>query len=234
MKRITPFKIIFGVAVLVLFVLIGRFGFTVVKIADEEKIAQSLVFNPAAYVDSIWASKLIPTYNQKAVDLPKILTEMQPDADGTASKDSLIAIANKYGLITVGESHVYMVKGSGKIINVSTETSVGTAEVALDGYNGPIKVLLYIGTRIPSDDTSARDAVGFITLGGFKDQTEYGKAGSEINQRILTQVLDSLDRNSMMGKSISFKGAFTIRTFNLLKINVQKINVIPVQVKLGD
>ena len=103
MKRIKPVTIIFALAVLVLFMLIGRYGFTVVKIADEEKIAQSEVFDPAAYVDDIWASKLIPTFNQKAVDLSKILAEMQPDANGTASKDSLIAIANKYGLITVGE-----------------------------------------------------------------------------------------------------------------------------------
>ena len=34
-----------------------------------------------------------------------------------------------------------MVKGSGKIVSVNTETSLGTAEVALDGYDGPIKVL---------------------------------------------------------------------------------------------
>ena len=234
MKRITPVTIVFALAVLVLFVLIGRYGFTVVKIADEEKIAQSEVFDPAAYVDSIWASKLIPTFDQKAVDLSKILAEMQPDANGTASKDSLIAIANKYGLITVGESHVYMVKGSGKIVSVNAETSVGTAEVALDGYSGPIKVLLYIGTRIPSDDTSVRDALGFITLGDFKDQTEYGKAGSEINKRVLTQVLDPLDRNNLLGKTVSFTGAFSIRTFNLIKINIQKINIIPVQIKLGD
>jgi len=234
MKRITPFKIVFGLSVLVLIVLIGRFGFTVVKIADEQIIAQSLVFNPTAYVDSIWESQLIPAYNQKAVDLSKILTEMQPDADGTVVKDKLISIANKYGLITVGESHVYMVKGSGKIVNVNTDTSVGTAEVALDGYNGPIKVMLYIGTRIPSDDTSVRDAVGFINLGDFKDQTEFGKAGSEINQRILTQVIDPLDRNNLIGKTISFTGAFSIRTFNMLKINVQKIKIIATQIKLGE
>ena len=114
-------------------------------------------------------------FNEKAVELPNILSEMQPDANGTASKDSLIAIAKKYGLITVGEAHVYMVKGSGKIVSVNTDTSLGTVEVALDGYDGPIKVLLYIGTRIPSDETSVRDAVGFITFGDFKEQTEYGK-----------------------------------------------------------
>ena len=56
----------------------------------------------------------------------------------------------------------------------------------------------------------------FITFGDFKDQTEYGKAGSEINKRVLSQVLDTLDRDNLMGKTISFMGAFSIRTFNLL------------------
>jgi hypothetical protein len=56
----------------------------------------------------------------------------------------------QYGLITVGEAHVYMVKGSGKIINVNTETSLGTIEVALDGYDGPIKVLIYMGLAFPA------------------------------------------------------------------------------------
>jgi len=217
-----------------LIVLIGRYGFTVVTIADEEKTAKSEAFDPAAYVDGIWASKLIPTVDQKAVDLSKILAEMQPDAKGTASKDSLIAIAQKYGLITVGEAHTYMVKGSGKIVDVKTDTSLGTAEVTLDGYSGPIKVVLYIGSRIPSDETSVRDAVGFINFGDFKEQTEYGKVGSEINQRVLTQVLGSLDKNNLLGKNITFKGAFAIRTFNLPQINLKEIKVIPVEIKLGE
>jgi predicted lipoprotein len=234
MKRITPVTIGIALAVLVLIVLIGRYGFTVVTIADEEKAIKSETFDPAAYVDGIWASKLIPTFGQKAVDLSKILAEMQPGANGTASKDSLIAIAKKYGLITVGEALVYMVQGSGKIVDVKADTSLGTAELTLDGYSGPIKVVLYIGSRIPSDETSVRDAVGFINFGDFKEQTEYGKVGSEINQRVLTQVLGSLDKNNLLGKNITFKGAFAIRTFNLPQINLKEIKIIPVEIKLGE
>jgi predicted lipoprotein len=234
MKRITPVTIVIALAVLVMFVLIGRYGFTVVKIEDVEKAAKSEAFDPATYVDGIWASKLIPTFDQKAVELSKILAEMQPGADGTAPKENLVAIAKKYGLITVGEAHVYMVKGSGKIVSVNAETSLGTAEVTLDGYSGPIKVLLYIGTRIPSDETSVRDAVGFISFGDFKEQTEYGKVTSEINKRVLTQVLGALDKNSLTGKTISFQGAFTIRTFNLIQIDLKEIKVVPIQIKLGE
>lgn len=226
-------SIIVGVAVLLFLFLAGRYGFTVVKIEDAEKAVQSEAFDPVAYVDGIWDTQLIPTFNEKAVELPNILSEMEPDADGTASKDNLIGIANHYGLITVGEAHVYMVKGSGKIVSVNVETSLGTAEVTLDGYDGPIKVLLYVGTRIPSDETSVRDSVGFISFGDFKEQTEYGKAASEINKRVLSTVLGGIGRDNLVGKTISFKGAFTIRTFNLIQIDVKELRIVPVEIELG-
>jgi predicted lipoprotein len=159
---------------------------------------------------------------------------MKPGADGTAPKDELIANANQYGSITVGEALVYMVKGSGKIVAVNTDTSLGTAEVVLDGYGGPIKVLLYIGSRVPSDETSVRDSVGFISFGDFKEQTEYGKAASQINKRILATVLGGLDRDNLVGKTITFKGAFNIRTFNLPQIDLKAIRIVPVEIELGD
>ena len=219
---------------IIFLVLVGRYGFTVVKIEDVEKAAQSEAFDPVVYVDGIWDSKLLPTFNEKAVDLSTILTEIQVDANGFSSKEDLTAIAQKHGLITVGEAHVYMVKGSGKITSVNTETSLGTVEVALDGYTGPIKVLIYVGTRIPSDETSVRDAVGFINFGDFKEQTEYGKVASEINKRVLSHVLGSVDNASLMGKTISFMGAFNIRTFNLIQIDLQEIRIVPVQIDSGE
>ena len=227
-------SIIIGVATLLFLVLAGRYGFTVVSIEDAEETVQNEAFDPVAYVDGIWESQLIPTFNEGVVELSKILSEMETGADGTAAKDDLIAIANQYGLITVGEAHVYIVKGSGTIRSVNAETSLGTAEVVLDGYDGPIKALLYIGTRIPSDDTSVRDSVGFITFGDFKEQTEYGKAATEINKRVLATVLGGIDRDNLAGKTISFKGAFTIRTFNLIQIDVNEISIVPVEIELGE
>jgi predicted lipoprotein len=230
-KRVS---IIVGVAIILFLILAGRYGFTVVTIEDAKKAVQDEAFDPVAYVDGIWDTRLIPTFNEKAVELPKILSEMKPGADGTAPKDELIATANQYGSITVGEALVYMVKGSGKIVAVNTDTSLGTAEVALDGYAGPIKVLLYVGTRIPSDETSVRDSVGFISFGDFKEQTEFGKAASEINKRILATVLGGLDRDNLVGKTITFKGAFNIRTFNLPQIDLKEIRIVPVEIELGD
>jgi predicted lipoprotein len=221
-------------AVLILLLLAGRYGFTVVTIEDVEQTVQDEAFDPVAYVDGIWESRVLPTFNEEAVELAEVLNLMEPDANGKAAKEKLIDIANQYGLITVGEAHVYMVEGSGRIVDVNAETSLGTAEVAIDGYDGPIKTQLYIGTRIPSDDTSVRDAVGFIAFGDFKEQTEYGKASTEINKRVLSTVLNDVNRDNLVGKPISFKGAFTIRTFNLLDIDVSEIPIVPVEIELGE
>jgi len=232
--KIRTSTIVIILIALAFLILAGLYGFTVVTIEEAENTIQSEEFDPVAYVDLIWESQLIPTFNDGAVELSQILSEMEPDASGAASKDNLINVANKYGLITVGEAHVYMVAGSGRIVSVDAETSLGTAEVILDGYDGPIKVKIYIGTRVPSDDTSVRDAVGFISFGDFKEQTEYGKAATEINKRVLSTVLGDLDREDLIGKTISFKGAFTIRTFNLLSIDVKEIRIVPVEIKLGE
>ena len=233
MRRRTV-TIILALAILILLLLAGRFGFTVVTIEDVEQTVQDEAFDPVAYVDGIWESRVLPTFDEEVVSLSEVLNEMEPDANGKAAKENLIDVATQYGLITVGEAHVYMVEGSGKIVDVNAETSLGTAELQLDGYDGPIKAQLYIGTRIPSDDSSVRDAVGFITFGDFKEQTEYGKAATEINKRVLNTVLDEIDRDNLVGKPISFKGAFTIRTFNLLDIDVNEIPIVPVEVELGE
>jgi predicted lipoprotein len=204
----------------------------VVKIKDVEKVVQSETFDPVAYVNGIWSSKLLPTFNEKAVDLTKILSEMQPDANGHVTKDKLIPIAKSYGLITVGEAHEYMVKGAGQVVSVDTSSNTGSMEIQLDGYSGPIKVKLYIGPIIPADDTSIRDSVGFINFGDFQDQTQYGKVAAEINNRVIKDVVSPLNIKDLQGKTISFIGAFTIRTFNIVVIDLSEINIVPIMISV--
>ena len=219
--------LIVGLAILLWF-----YGFTVVSIQQVEEMKIGEKFDPKAFVDGIWESKLIPTINEKAVDLSLVLGKIKHDDSGFASIDSLIPITNNYGLITVGEAHAYIVKGQGKVVDVNTKTSIGTLELMLDGYTGPIKVIFYIGPRISSDESSVRDAVGFINFGDFKEQTEYGKVGLEINKRSMFQVNLPPDKDSLQGKTISFHGVFTIRTFNLTKIDMNEIKIVPIQIDI--
>jgi predicted lipoprotein len=209
-----------------------RYAFTVVPIEEVESKKQSEAFDPVAYVDGIWESKIIPAITSDAVDMSDVLNAMQPNPAGLAAKEDLIKVAEKYGLITVGEAHVYLVKLTGKVTGLDTKTSLGIMEIQPDGYGGPIKVRVYVGPRIPSDETSIRDGVGFITFGDFKEQTEYGKVGAEINRRVVSQVLDPLDKETLVGKTVTVYGALTIRTFNLINIDLKKLTIVPIQIEI--
>jgi len=224
--------LIIALSIFGLGIVLWLYGFTVVSIQQVEELKLSEKFDPKAFVDGIWESKLIPTIKEKAVDLSLVLGKIKPDDSGFTSIDNLIPITNNYGLITVGEAHVYMVKGQGKVVDVNTKTSLGTLELLLDGYTGPIKIKFYIGPRIPSDESSVRDAVGFINFGDFREQTEYGKVGLEINKRSMSQVDLPPDKDTLQGKTISFYGVFTIRTFNLTKIDMEEIKIVPIQIDI--
>jgi len=56
--------------------------------------------------------------------------------------------------------------------------------------------------------------------------------GAEINRRIVEQVLSELDAEHLEGRTVSFYGALTIRTFNLVEIDLNQIFVVPVKIEV--
>lgn len=205
----------------------GKYGFTVVSTQLVEDIRIAGLYDAETYVDQIWDSSLIPTIEENAVDLATILQEFEVDEEGVTSKETLLPVAERFGLITAGEAHVYMVKGEGTIVGVDLDSRIGVAQLDLQGYDGATTVNLFLGPRIPSDESSVRDAVGFINFGDFRDQTEYGRVAAAINSRINQDILEPLDKEDLEGKKVSFLGAFSIRTFNLVDIDLSEINVTP-------
>lgn len=216
-------------AVIVGGVLLWSTGFTVVR--SDDASTKPEVFDPVAYVDGKW-QEIVTTIRDDSVDLAEVLTAMAPDADGVVQKTALKAVTEKYGVITKGEAHIYKVKVTGTVTAVNVASSVGTIEIAVDGYAGPVTVQVYVGSRIPSDESSIRDSVGFISFGDFRDQTEYGKVSSEINGRVLA-MLSNTDIAALKGKKVTVYGAMTIRTFNLVQIDVSTVKIVPVAIELS-
>jgi predicted lipoprotein len=230
MRRNLPWML--GTLLVIGFIAVLPFSVTIVPIAEVEAVEAAEQFDAAAFVAGIFDTQVVPAVQEKAVDLAAILNEFQVDDKGIAKKEELVPVAEQNGLITVGEAHVYMVKGQGTVTEVDTESRVKTMTIQLEGYDGPIKVRLYTGPRIPSDETSVRDAVGFLNFGDFRSQTEYGKVASELNKLIVGQVLGSVDVANLAGKTIAFTGAIGIRTFNLLDINLSQVTVVPVTLEV--
>lgn len=219
--------IIGWLAVLAFVTLAGMIGFTVIPGIQPTPVE----FDAAKWVQENWEDRVAKPYGETA-DLSAILSKMQPDANGNAAKDNLIEVTEEYGLITVGESHVYKVNGSGKIVAADLETSKAIIEVALDGYSGPIKVSIYIGTGVAAADIYAvRDSVGLL-LGDFGNQVPFNNAAAEINKHIFAEVLGVIGKENLTGKTVDFKGAFSISTFNQTAIDLKEIRIVPVEIEV--
>lgn len=216
-----------GIAGVAVFLVVSLlFGFTVVS--TEEEAALTDEFDPVAYVEETWET-VKTTITDNAVPLADVLNQIEPGPDGKIATEDLTPVAEAMGRITTGEAHVYSIAGSGTVTDVDVETSKGSIGIDVDGYDGPIKVRMWVGTRIPSDESSVRDATGFIEFGDFREQTEFGKVGKEINGKVV-EGLEGIDKEALEGKTIDFTGAFTLRTFNQPVIDVSEIQLVPIEV----
>ncbi len=154
---------------------------TVVPIEEEQQ--QSTTADPAAYVDSIWSSRLLPEVQQDAVDL----------ATARARYDA-------------GQGRYFLVKGEGKALSVDTTSRMGKLLLDTAPYDGTPDVALLVGPVILG--TALRDAAGFIQFSDFINQLQFADVANELNQRVLNNVIGPLDLDSLPGKVIAFHGAW--------------------------
>jgi predicted lipoprotein len=225
-RKVSPGLAVVIGAVAVFAVVALLFGFTVVSTEEEE--AAIVKFDPATYVDGVWDT-VEASIKDGAVDLAAILREIEPDADGNTPKENLAPVVEQYGLVTAGDAHVYEVTTTGTVTDVDVATSKGTLGLQVDGYEGPIEVRAYVGRRVPSDDTSVRDATGLISFGDFRDQTEYGKVASEINKRVVANLAD-VDAESLLGEQVQITGTLMMRTQNRPEIPVGQLFLVPIEI----
>jgi predicted lipoprotein len=225
-RKISPGLAVVIGGLVVFAILAVLFGFTAVS--TEEQAGLNVEFDPVTFVADSW-DEVQTVIADEAVPLADVLNRITPDANGKASTESLTPIAEELGRITSGNAHVYRVNATGTVTDVDTETSKGTLGLTIDGYEGPIKVRVYVGSRIPSDESSIRDATGFIEFGDFREQTEYGKVAAEINKKVLEN-LESVDVESLVGKPVSVTGAFTLRTQNQPSVDVSEVSLVPIAI----
>jgi predicted lipoprotein len=224
-ERFSP-GVIAGLAAIGIFVVMAAlFGFTVVS--QEEEAGLTVEFDPAAYVEDNWDA-VQTAIRDNAVPLADVLNAIQPGPDGTIATEELKPVAEEMGLVTTGDALVFRVNGTATVSDVDMETSKGSIGLDVEGYDGPIKVRAWVGSRIPSDESSIRDASGFIEFGDFREQTEFGKVAKELNSKVV-EGLSEMDFESLVGQTVDFTGAFTLRTFNQPTIDVSEITLVPIE-----
>jgi predicted lipoprotein len=152
----------------------------------------------AAFVDPIWDSKIVPAFTEKAVDAKELLAALQENPDQAGEKFGRREATNPYN---------YLVKGTGQVTTVNTESRAGTLTVALtDAKPGQI-VTIQIGPVVLG--TAVRDATGIVSFNQFTNQIDYAGVSKEMNARAIRDALAGKDPSTFNGKQIRFVGAFT-------------------------
>lgn len=173
----------------------------VVKIGEEGKYTGDVEFNAGDDVEAIWEESALPEMNENAVDLKELLE---------GSNGDLATMADEYGKYSMGDSGElsYVVKGTGTVGEVNTQSQAGYMTVKLDGYNGTEPVKIQIGPVYKG--SAIRDSLSFIKFGDYKNQEQWAAVSQSINEVVAKDVVEPAKPDSLQGKTISFVGAFTV------------------------
>jgi predicted lipoprotein len=169
-----------------------------------------------AFVEPIWATKVIPTILAKAVDAGTLLPEIHANPD---------AAGEKYGRREATNPFNYMIKGSGKVIEVNTQSRAGTMAVEVDTGNGhsPETINLQIGPVVIG--TALRDATGLVSFNQFTNQIDFAGVSKEMNSRAIKEALAGRDPASFKDKTLQFFGAFTFDPKSTSPIRVTPVKL---------
>jgi predicted lipoprotein len=175
--------------------------------------AQPTESTAAKFVDGIW-DKLGPIFDEKAQDIAKVLPEIRANPD---------AAGEKYGRREATNPYNYMVKGTGKVAEVNTESAAGTAMVEIPGLNE--KVALQIGPVVRG--TALRDATGLVSFNQFENQLDYADVSKELNSRALKAAFSTAPAASLAGKTVTFYGAFTFDPHSKSPVLITPVKISP-------
>jgi predicted lipoprotein len=154
-------------------------------------------FDAQQYVAGIWASQVVPAYRGKAVAVQALISAL------AASPATACA---RYGNLPAQDSAcAFMVKGTGRISEVSSSLSGTELTVQLPPYNGSRTVSIDVGPAFTG--TAVRDALPFIKFSQYVNQVDYAEVGIELNAMVREHVIGSATFAGDRGRTVTFAGA---------------------------
>jgi len=168
----------------------------------------------SSFVEPIWKAKVIPAILAKAVEASVMLPEIRANPE---------AAGQKYGQREATNPFNYMIKGSGKVTQVNTESRAGTMTVEIGNGSSHENINLQIGPVVIG--TALRDATGLVSFNQFTNQIDYAGVSKEMNLRAIKDALAGRDPASFAGKTIQFFGVFTFDPKSTSPIRVTPVKL---------
>jgi predicted lipoprotein len=179
----------------------GVYTYVPASEATASGAAGGKAFDAKKYVADIWQSKVLSTVDAQATDATTLLPALASDQDA-ASKQ----YGNQAG---TGSPYAFLVRGTGTVTKVDEDSPSHPVTVKVDGLEGDgSSVQVVTGPVIAG--TALRDAVKFVKFSDFTNQLDYADAGTQLNEKVKSDVLAKVDATSLVGKKVDFAGAFSL------------------------
>ena len=225
MRRSTKLLLTFAAAVVCLAV-IG--ACTVVKIEEDDGDGEDQYatwkktgtgFQASEYVAVVWDERILPVYEEQAVDYTTVLSSLRDDRQSASER---------YGLACeTGEPFfVFKVRGTCRVVEYDDSSRNGVIRVDVEPTDGEVDAMLQVGPVIRG--TAIRDSMEFIRFTDVGNQLQFAALANELNARMRKDSVEPLDLPSIVGKRISFLGAFRLQEAD----EVEDIVVTPVKIDL--
>ncbi len=179
-----------------------------IRSLDEDEEAKA-GFSATDYVASIWDEQLIPTFQEKAIEVSQLIQDIKTDEEA--------AIAAHGSRSGTGE-YSFMVFGEAQAMAYTEELRVGRIPLDFAPYDGQPDASLLTGPVIPRRNNALRDSVGFIDFNNFVNQTEFAEVSSALKDYVIENVIRPLDLTTLEGKTLTFYGAFSLSDPNEIEI----------------
>ena len=175
---------------------------TTYKKAGETTATGRQAFDPARYGEETFP-KAVAAIEEAVVPLPKLAAALRDDLD---------AAGEQYGKRQGSSPYTFSTSATG----VAGKVEGGLMPVRVKGVPASTTVSVQVGPAI--NGTAIRDAAGFIEFGQFTNQVEYAAAGTALNNQVKQQVLADVDAAALEGQRVSFVGAFSSLTPDVITI----------------
>ena len=176
-------------------------------------------FQASEYVAAVWDERILPVYEEQAVDYTTVLSSLRDDRQSASER---------YGLAReTGEPFfVFKVRGTCRVVEYDDSSRNGVIRVDVEPTDGEVDAMLQVGPVIRG--TAIRDSMEFIRFTDVGNQLQFAALANELNARMRKDSVEPLDLPSIVGKRISFLGAFRLQEAD----EVEDIVVTPVKIDL--
>jgi len=168
------------------------------KGSEATAAANDGAFDSEGFVVKNWDNQILPELTKNAVDLTTLLNTLAADPE--------VARARYGHRQEETAPYAFVVKGNTKILSADLESSASTVTLAATAPVEGAEVVLQIGPVIRT--SSVRDALSFIHFGDFTNQVDFANLSRALNTRVRDTVVNSLQRETLVGKTLSFTGTF--------------------------